>query len=68
MSKKKTEYGVYEDETGVLWSVKPATKENARLEAGLVGKGHRVMKVKLGKQLEKAFEAGRAYERKYGNG
>ncbi len=55
-------YGVYEEATGTLWSVRPATKENARREAGLVGAGHRAMKVKLGKQLEAAFEAGRAYE------
>lgn len=58
-----TEYGVYEDATGVLWKVTPATKENARREAALVGEGHRVMKVKLGKQLEAAFEAGRVWER-----
>lgn len=60
MSKK---YGVYEDAAGVLWSVKPTTKENAEKEAGLVGPGHRAVKVKLGKKLEKAFEAGRDYER-----
>lgn len=62
-TKKGARYGVYEDATGVLWSVSPATKENAIREAGLVGKGHRAVKVKLGKQLSEAFEAGRDYER-----
>lgn len=55
-------YGVYEDATGVLWKVVPDTKENARREAKLVGAGHRAVKVKLGKQLSAAFEAGREYE------
>lgn len=58
-----SKYGVYEDAAGILWTVTPATKEKAVREAGLVGEGHRVVKVKLGKELEAAFEAGRNYEK-----
>ena len=52
-------YGVYEDATGVLWTVDPDTRENAEKEAAGVGEGHRAVPVKWGKQLRAAYVKGR---------
>ena len=52
-------YGVYEDATGVLWTVNPDTRENAEKEALLVGEGHRAVPVEWGDQLRNAYAKGR---------
>jgi hypothetical protein len=52
-------YAVYEDATGVLWTVAPPTKDNAEREAELAGPGHRAVTVELGAQLRNAFARGR---------
>lgn len=52
------EYGVYEEADGTLWVVHPPTKKNAKREAKLIGPGYRVVTIKLGKQLRKAWKTG----------
>lgn len=56
-----TEYGVWENETGVFWTVNPPTLERASGEARLCAPGHEPVTVEMGNKLRNAFAAGRMY-------